>query len=59
MIMEPPPTANAMVLAVAFGHQVIEPNVEMGFEQFTLLADKPIKYEEFCKLRRQPVCARA
>ena len=41
--------ACSTVLAVALRHSVGEPNIEMGFERFSVLTDLPMDYGAFCE----------
>jgi hypothetical protein len=37
-----------LLLVTAFRHQISEPNIDAGFEQFNAITGKPVAYEAFC-----------
>ena len=40
--------AIAMLLATALTHRISVPNIDAGFEQFSMLTAKSVDYETFC-----------
>ena len=51
-VMHPDSSANPQILqailAVAYRHRIVEPNIEAGFERFAVLTDTMGEYGEFC-----------
>jgi hypothetical protein len=37
-----------LLLITAFRHRINEPNIDVGFEQFTAVTGKPVVYDAFC-----------
>ena len=40
--------AKALLLTVAFHHQISQPNIESGYEQFCSVASRSIAFSAFC-----------